>query len=52
MCAPALSLLLTSPLAAVPEIAQPDLTAASGIVWGVGLGGLVWAMLLYALLIA
>jgi hypothetical protein len=28
--------------------AQRDMSAAHGIVWGAGLGGLVWAFLLYA----
>ena len=49
MCAPAL--ILTTSLAA-PELTHPDMAPASGVVWGVGLGAIVWAMLLYAVLIA
>ncbi len=33
-----------------PEPIQRDLAAAHGITWSVGLGALVWAVILYALL--
>jgi hypothetical protein len=32
------------------EMASRDLAPASGIAWGVGVGALVWAVLLYLLL--
>ena len=33
-----------------PEPVARDLTAAHGITWSVGLGALLWAVLLFALL--
>jgi len=51
MCA--LPLWLATPPASAAKVqplaAGPDIAAASGIVWGVGLGAILWAMLFYAL---
>jgi hypothetical protein len=45
----AIPLKLSSPLNG-PESARRELAAAHGISWSVGLGALMWAVLLFALL--
>lgn len=46
----AIPLKLSSPLNESEPI-QRDLAAAHGITWSVGLGALMWAVILYALLV-
>ena len=45
----AIPLKLNPPLNGPDPVRPQDLAAAHGITWSVGLGALVWAVLLYAL---
>jgi hypothetical protein len=47
----AIQLRLSFPLNRLDPAPPRDLAGAHGIAWSVGLGSLVWAVLLYALLV-